>query len=455
MRLISNKQTTFCFNHTKTSGRKQWKKIAEILNANPDISVMVWNDLNTKKDGSPKKNTGAKGMTADQILRFAIVKMREELTYRALHDRVDDSICLRDFCDVTYTSVPAFTTLNDNIKKLRPETLKRVNDAIVIYAEKLGVEDGKEIRIDTTAMESNIHHPIDSALLWDCIRVITRVLRNIETNFSRLHRCFSDHTRSAKKLLFKLYNARGIKQRKKLYRKLLKIARRVVDYAYQAIEALDVNNCVGCEDIFQAIAFQQELTHFTTLAEKVIEQTKRRIINGEKVEAKDKIVSIFEEHADIIVKGQREITYGHKVLFVGGRSNLILDCRVEQGNPADANQFIPALERQNKLFDKVPEKVATDSGFASKANGKAAIALGVKDVAFSTRKGNKLSELVQSVRTYKRLRKWRSGIEAIISTAKRAFGLDRCDWSGFDSFQSYVQLGVLAFNLQTLARHLL
>jgi len=179
------------------------------------------------------------------------------------------------------------------------------------------------------------------------------------------------------------------------------------------------------------------------------------VIKDEQVAADDKTLSIFEPHADIIKKGQREIIYGHKVLVSGGKSNLILDCQILEGNPADSDQFIPALDRHRELFGKTPRQVATDAGFASKHNGDTARAMGVKDVAFSTAKGNKLSELVTSARIHKALRKWRAGIEGIISAGKRAYGLTRCNWRSFDSFKSYVQLAVLTFNLHTLARHML
>ena len=99
--------------------------------------------------------------------------------------------------------------------------------------------------------------------------------------------------------------------------------------------------------------------------------------------------------------------------------------------------------------------MATDGGFASQANGLWAKAKGAVNVAFSALKGNKLSEIVQSDRVYKSLRKWRAGIEGVISAAKRAYGLTRCTWRSFDSFQAYVRLGVFAFNLKTLANHLL
>jgi len=455
MRLISNPQTTFCFQHTKTSGKEQWNKIAEILDANLEISARVWKDFSTKKNGVPKKDTGAKGMTASQILRFAIVKMREGLSYRRLHDRVDDSIALREFCEIPFGEIPAFTTLQENIKKLRAATLTQINDAVIRYAQQSKVEDGATIRVDTSAVESDIHHPVDSEQLWDSVRVLTRILRRVETEIPRLHGAFSDHTRAAKRLRYKLHNVRGKENRRRLYKNLIKLGRRVVGYARQAVEELHPQRCRPCEDPLLALAFVDELNHFTPLAEAVIAQSERRVIKGESVPAAEKVISIFEEHTDIIKKGQREIIYGHKVIFTSGKSNLILDCRVQRGNPADAEQFIPALGRHRDRFGKPPKSVATDGGFASKRNAAQARAMGVANIAFSCPKGNKLSELARSVRTYKRLRKWRAGIEGVISAAKRAFGLDRCTWSGFQSFQSYVLLGVLAFNLQTLARHLL
>ena len=455
MRLIVNPQTTFHFQHTTSSGKEQWNKIAEIMDANPQIPTMVWNDLSTNRDGSPKKNTGAKGMSGEQVLRFAIVKMRQGLSYRNLHDRVDDSIALREFCRVPFERVPAFTTLQENIKKLRPQTLARINDVIISYARQRKIENGYQVRIDTTAIESNIHHPVDSEQLWDCVRVITRILRGVETEVPRLHGRFSDHTRVAKRLRYKLHNVRGKENRKALYRKLIKVTRKVAGYGRQAIEELHPQRCLPCEDPLRVIAFTDALKHFLPLAQAVIAQSERRVLHGEAVPAQQKVVSIFEEHTDIIKKGQREIIYGHKILFTGGKSNLILDCVIRRGNPADAEQFVAALERHRRRFGRAPKKVATDGGFASKDNAVKARAMSVQDIAFSTPKGNKLSELVKSEHTYKRLRKWRAGIEGVISAAKRAFGLDRCTWSGFESFQSYVLLGVLAFNLQSLARHLL
>lgn len=453
MRCLRNPQTTFRFQHTASSTREQWEKIGEILQANPAIAQRVWEDLCRGQKNKP--NTGARGMTAEQVLRFALVKARLELPYRELFDRVDDSIVLREFCGVSFEKVPAFTTLQENIKRIRPETFAAINALIVGHAAGLGVEDGERIRVDSTAVESNIHHPTDSGLLWDCVRVLTRILRQVETEFDGLRGRFSDHTRVAKRLRYKINNSRNQNERKPLYKRLIDTTRKTVSYAEEAVAELASRPGVRFEDHLAASAMRNALEELLPLANGVIAQATRRVLNGEKVPAEEKIVSIFEPHTDIIVKGQREVVYGHKVFLSGGKSGLILDCAVEQGNPADSEQFTPLLERHRERTGRAPRDVAADGGFASAANTDRARQMGVENVVFSNPKGKGSADPANNTRLYKQLRKWRAGIEGVISAAKRAFGLDRCSWRSYESFQAYVQLAVLAFNLQTLARHLL
>ena len=128
---------------------------------------------------------------------------------------------------------------------------------------------------------------------------------------------------------------------------------------------------------------------------------------------------------------------------------------VADGNPADTTMTVPLLERQNLILGVVPRQAAFDGGFASKENLRDAKALGVADVAFSKKRGLKVSEMTRSSWVYRRLRNFRAGIEGLISFLKRAFGLNRCTWRGAESFTSYVLASVLAANFLTLARHLL
>ncbi len=203
----------------------------------------------------------------------------------------------------------------------------------------------------------------------------------------------------------------------------------------------------------EAYSLATEMERIVTLAVKVIDQTKRRVIKNEKVPASEKIVSIFEPHTDIIVKDRREPLFGHKVCLTGGKSNLILDCMILEGNPADSTLTVTVAERLENVYGRFPNKMSFDGGFASLANLKALKKNGVKDICFSKRLGMDEEDMCRGKWVYKRLRKFRAGIESGISWLKRSFGLSVCIWKGLESFKSYIWSSIVAANLTTMARH--
>jgi len=140
------------------------------------------------------------------------------------------------------------------------------------------------------------------------------------------------------------------------------------------------------------------------------------------------------------------------VFLCSGKSNLILDCLIGRGNPADSEQYIPMLKRHQGIFGYMPRQASADGGFASKKNLADAKELKIKDVAFAKRRSLEVLDMVKSSWVYKRLKNFRAGIEANISTLKRAFGLDRCTWKGWGGFKSYVWSSIFAYNLQVIAR---
>ena len=175
----------------------------------------------------------------------------------------------------------------------------------------------------------------------------------------------------------------------------------------------------------------------------------------EKGPAAEKVVSLFEEHTDILEKGARESLFGHKLYLSVGKSSLILDAVLMKGNPADSQQLEPLLERQCDLYGRYPRQASFDGGFASSDNLKWAKKQGVQNVAFAKKCGLTIENMVRSSWVYQQLRRFRAGIEGCISTAKRVFGLTRCLWKGWAHFQRYVHLSVLSYNLVVLARLLL
>ena len=176
------------------------------------------------------------------------------------------------------------------------------------------------------------------------------------------------------------------------------------------------------------------------------------MLAGEPVPAGEKLVSLFEPHADIIVKGSRDTEYGHKLNLMTGRSGMILDLVIEAGNPADSDRLLPMLKRHIAFYGRAPRQAAADGGFATRNNLAIAKAWGVSDMAFHKKAGLRIEDMVRSKWVYRKLRNFRAGIEAGISCLKRAYGLARCTWRGLDHFKAYVWSSVVAYNLVLFIR---
>ena len=296
-------------------------------------------------------------------------------------------------------------------------------------------------------VESNIHKPFDSIQLFDSVRVLTRLLYKARDAFG-IKVTFTDHQRRAKRRMVGIQYAKTMKQRIPMYKDLLKVTPKTIGYAIKA-EALLGKFCPTNIVLFELL---YEIKHYGDLARQVYDQTFRRVIQGESVPADQKVVSIFEEHTDVIVKDSRDTYYGHKICLTGGASNLILDCVILEGNPADSELVEQMLDRQHRIYGRYPLKVAFDGGFASKDNLAKAKARKINDVCFAKKRGLKETDMCRSEYVYKKLRQFRAGIESGISWLKRGFGLTRCTWKGFRSFKCYVLSSVVAANLLTMAR---
>jgi IS5 family transposase len=427
---------------------KELEVISGIIDANTTICDHILQDL--CKGKSEVQRAGAKGMSAEQVLRCMVVKVLFGFTYEDLAFHIVDSQSLRWFCRIGIGE-EGFkkSALNRNIKVISDQSWGMINRQILEYAKQEGIEKGRKVRTDCTCVESNIHQPYDSTLLVDSVRVLTRLMVRSRDELDIKLPPFSDHNRRAKRRMLNIMNAKGKKQRKAAYVDLLKITGKVLGYAHKAAETIK-NSAVAPG----AVALFAEINHYAGLAEKVIDQAHRRIVLDQKVAAVDKVVSIFEPHTDVIVKDRRDTIFGHKICLTGGASNLILDCLIVEGNPADSDLAIPMLDRQKQIYGRYPLKVCFDGGFASKENLKQAKAAPrrIKDACFAKKRGLKETDMCRSEYVYHRLRRFRAGIESGISWLKRSMGLARCMWKGWHGFKSYVWSSIVAANLLTIAR---
>jgi transposase, IS5 family len=409
------------------------------LDANLGVLRRVHGDLLRQRKADAKQ--GREGMTAEQVVRSALVKQMFGFSYEELSFHLSDSLVLRDFCRLSPSETPPKrSTLQANIASIRAETWEAMNKALVLYARERKVEDGRWMRTDTTVVESNIHRPLDSSLLYDGVRVLTRTLQRAHEKYGT---AVCNHRRRAKRRAIAILHVGRMARRVPLYKDLLKITHKTVRAAERAIEQLARRGAIG---------FVATLSHFLPLVKRVIDQTERRVLGGESVPASEKLVSLFEPHTDIIVKDRRDTHYGHKVTLSTGRSGIVLDLVIEKGNPADATLTVRSAERHATLFGEPPQRAAFDGGFASKKNLQMLQAAGTREACFSKPAGVPLDEQTSTLRMRRILKRFRAGIEATISFLKRSFGLSRCTWTGLTRFRAYCWCSTVAHNLLTIAR---
>jgi IS5 family transposase len=362
-------------------------------------------------------------------------------------DLIDaDSVTYRTFARLPAHLSPSRSCLQATIRSIQPETLAQAHQVLTRNLMHQGVISMDKLRIDSTVVASHIAPPSDSQLLNDGVRVISRLLAKSKTETGVKVR-FTDQRKASKSLAFRIFNAKKA-TKDELYPELLKIARRVLKQAdrgqQQVIEG--GNGSAAQEKWLGALA------HYRDLTSRVIEQTERRVIQGERVPSSDKIVSLFESHTDIIVKGFRDVQYGHKINLSSEDRGFITALTIEEGNPGDKTLFLPVLDFHRSVLGRLPRSVVADGGYASQANVAAGRAMGLKHVVFHKPVGVSLTAMGVKSKTFNALRDFRAGVEGNISELKRAFGATKAKWKGHDGFKAFVWAAALSYNLVRLAR---
>jgi len=435
------------FNHEHARELEQISRVLDELGT--ELTSLIHQDLIR---GLRKPEKGREGLSAEQVLRILVIKQLKQYSYKQLMFHLGDSVSYRRFCRFGICDrMPSKGALNRDLKRISEESLRAINNALLGYCSKKKIETGEKVRTDCTVEETNIHAPSDSSLLWDCIRVLTRIMQQVKEDLMDID--YVDHRRIGKRRYRAIQHSAKESQRKDLYRDLLKVTVKTVNRAQTASEELKGYRTNSIMEGLLANELSRQLNHYVSLTLKVINQTTNRVMYEQRVESKDKIVSIFEPHTDIIIKARRETLYGHKLCLSTGRSGMVIDCAVLEGNPSDSNIAVEMIERVKEIYNTYPRQVSFDGGFASQENLNSLKSLGIEDVVFNKKRSLKETEMARSSWIYRSLTRFRAGIESTISFLKRCFGIDRCMWRGLDSFRTYTLGSVVAHNLLIIARH--
>ena len=431
------------------------QSISDFLDDHKEMIEAVRRDL---QRGLKNPGTGRNGLAPQQVLRSLILMRIKNWNYRELRERIADGYTLRQFTDFYCQPVPKHGAFNRAFNRLTPQTLQAVNELVVQAAVDLGLEDGQKLRVDSTVVQTDIHHPTDNTLLWDVVRVVTRLIGRLAEAVQQRIRGFRKRTRAARRRMQEIQRLtpkqRHERQTEK-YRELIGVTEEVVDSAQRVVAQTRKARGKNLVADLAIGELRKEIDHYCELGERVIDQARRRVLQGEQVPNTEKIYSIFESHTDLIKRGkvQTPLEFGHKVFLAESAQGLITQYQVLEGNPCDEQQVEPSLEHHKETFGHAPELYGSDRGFFSEKNVKSCKRNGVKVVCIPQRGGKKtrVREAYEKSPAFKKGQRFRAGIEGRISVLFRGRGMKRCPAEGRQRFELGVGAAVLANNLMRIA----
>jgi IS5 family transposase len=402
------------------------------------------------------KETGRNSTPVEVVLRMLVVKRLYSYSYAETERVVRDSLSMRQFCRVYLNDVPDEKTLIRWANVIQPKTLEKFNERIIQLAVERKVTRGRKLRTDGTVVESNIRPPSDSRLLADGVRVLARtVVRARELLQHHVQEPFEDFTQAARQRARQIGETLRKKNEaaktagRQHYQELLEMTRKTIESTRCLQKQLHQQRDQKAQRLSEI------LETFLPRTEKVIDQTVRRILQGEQVPASEKVVSLFEEHTDIIRRGKesRPVEYGHKVWLNEVEGGLVSHYRILDGNPSDEEQWKPSLKAHLKTFHQPPQQASGDRALYSEPNEQFAHDLGVKKVILPQRGHRSNTRLRHEHKAwFVKGRHWHAGVEGRISVLKRAHNLGRCLAHGLNGFHCWVGWGVIAGNLAVLGR---
>jgi transposase, IS5 family len=404
---------------------------------------------------------GRHSTPAEVILRMLVVKRLYGWSYEQTERFVSDSIVLRQFCRLYLESAPDDTTLIRWANTIGPETVASLNDRAVELARSLKVTRGRKLRVDATVVETNVHHPTDSRLLGDGVRVVSRLLRRAKKVLGE------EASHFLGKEAFRTRNRSVRRLRKKLHRIALRKGEKAaqeLQEAYRKLVQITRSSCAQAKLVSRALRDRSDshsrrladyLEHFLPLLERGIDQAVRRVLEGEQVPAKDKVLSLFEPHTMIITRRKigKPREFGRKVLLDEVDGGIISRYEVLSEAGREHPHLPESIEGHRERFGRAPDLLTGDRGLYSKEGEEVAKKAGIRRVALpqSGRPTQKRKEYEEQ-RWFKRAFAFRAGIEGRISVLRRGYALERGLYHGEEGMGRWVGWGILVHNLAKISK---
>lgn len=393
----------------------------------------------------------------ETYVRLMYLKFRYKLGYEALVAEVSNNISWRLFSRVGLSGhVPEASTLSKLTKGKAKPAVAKLNDALLAKLAQQGTISARRMRTDTTVLPANITYPTDIGLLADGLRVVERNLR-------RLRHLGSVVGAAVDGTVKQMEQARGrVKEQLRRLSQQLKQKDRPAGVRQAATKAV----MEEAEQVASEVAAVLRTTSMKELdrtgqrladsvqggvdvVNRLVEQT-RQVVGGD-VHVKNRVVSVFDQEARPIRKGKldKPTEFGRGLRVDQSEDGYITGYDVHVGNPGDARQVVPAVEHHIAVFGQAPEGVAGDRGMASASNDRRLAELGVKVISLPRAGPIKESrKVIEQEPAFQELKKWRAGVEGLISLMKRVFGWSRCLFKRTVGAQAWVDWSVITHNLR-------
>jgi IS5 family transposase len=446
----------------------KYQSISTLLQENPELISRLHADL-----AKPLKYATVKGLdgrrhrfSTDQVLRLLLCQVIEGASLREIIIRIDDSNFLRRFTRVYNGPMMDYTTLDKLKNSIRPETWHEVNRLLGQYAVQKALISGGKLRIDTTAVETNIHYPTDSSLLWDTYRVLARLItraRELDSGLAddrrlQCRRAKRLHQKISRRAAGKVKTDRWASKLKSLYQELLGLLETVSALATEVRGALQRRSREKRYSFFDqavAAALMEQIDHYLGLGARVQDQARRRVLMGQNVPNDQKLFSIFEPHTELLKRGKagKDVEFGHMIEIRQVPEKFITGYDAFEKKPVEHELLEPALKQHRHLFGEDPKELSADKGYYESAQRLAELRERIAVVAIG-KKGRRTEEEteIEHEPAFRHAQRFRAGVEGTISFLKRILGLFRCYNKGWDHFAATVGAAIFSHNLLILSR---
>lgn len=440
---------------------EKYDAINNILQANPKILEAFHRDVSQPLKKATRKRRAQ--FTSEQLLKIVIVMEVEELVYRATVIRIDDSEFLRRFVGLYDQPMMDFTTLSKLYKQIQPKTWKSINELLSGYAQAENLISGESLRVDTTAYETNVHYPTDSSLLWDGYRVLSRLIGQVRELDSEVVGSRRLQVRRVKRVVQQIarlapQKGQNLRRVKRHYQVLLGRVEAILVWSFDIRSECQANLAAGrygYETELSMLGLIEQMKDFEELTRRVVDQARRRVLGGEQVPNSEKLFSMFEPHTELLIRGKagKPVEFGHMVLLQQVENKFVSDYATFEKRPSDESLIDGIIARHEKMFGKKPTNLTGDKGFYKSREKLAELEKVIENVSIAKKGSRTLEEMEREhAPIFRKLQRFRAGIEGTISYLKRCYKMFRCLYRSFRTYCSSIGCHIFAHNLVALSR---